>query len=209
MAAIIDYTSDRAQRRLLWTSTPLRAFEARLAAYVPLSAHALSALKLFVVTPMALLAMGPGGVVPGGAPLVIALVAAFFALDYLDGVVARAAESDTWFGRVFDRATDYPMLIGLSWYCASTVPVGLVGVKLAFDVLLFTLFMLGRGTTENRMRMTMSCAALLGLLCVSQGWLGAIVTPEAVSAVLVCNIAFSAIVALCNLDIIDHRVIAD
>jgi phosphatidylglycerophosphate synthase len=204
----IDYASDRAQRRLLWTSGPLRRFESRVAARIPLTAHALSGLKLFVVTPLAVLAMRPGGVVPGGPGLVIALVAAFFALDYLDGVVARANDSDSWFGRVFDRATDYPLLIALSWFCASSVPIGLVAVKLAFDVLLFTLYMLGRGTTENRMRMTMSCAALLGLLCLSQGWLGEIVTAEAVTAVLVCNIAFSAIVALCNLDLLDHRAVS-
>ena len=140
-----------------------------------------------------------------------ALVAffAFAALDYLDGVVARERDLATSFGRVFDRVTDYPLLIGLSYLCLDVLPLPLVIAKLAVDATLLLLYVLGRGSTENRLRTAISYTTLLALMILSQGWLSHLVSPATVIALLSLSIAFAPTVALYNLDVLQKRFIAD
>ena len=92
----------------------LARLERRVGRAVPVHPNLISASKLFVVAPALLLALQQIAILPGGAAAVTLLFLLFGLLDYLDGVVARERDLESGFGRVFDRVTDYPLLIGLS-----------------------------------------------------------------------------------------------
>jgi len=187
----------------------LASFEKQLAARVPLHPHVLSTLKLVFVTPLLLLALSQGASSPVHPLLVIGLFGVFAALDYLDGLVARQRGLATHFGRIFDRLTDYPLLVGVSYFCLDILPVPLLALKLGLDLLLLILFALGRGSTQNRLRTAVSYGTLLALLCLSQGWLAGLIGPSTVSVLLGLSIVLTAVVALYNLDILKKRYLAD
>ena len=197
------------QRRLMSKPAWVLAFERRLAVLIPLPPNALSAAKLFFVAPLLIMALRQVGTLPHHPWLVALFFLCFSALDYLDGVVARHRDLESGFGRVFDRVTDYPVLFALSLFCIDILPLPLLGAKLALDLLLAALYLLGRGSTENRLRTGMSNTTLLALLFVSQGWMPRLITPEVVAWLLGINIAFTSVVALYNLRILQKRFIAD
>lgn len=169
--------------------------ERRVGHAVPVHPNLISASKLFVVTPALLLALQQVAIVPGGAVAATLLFLSFGLLDYLDGVVARERDLESGFGRIFDRVTDYPLLIGLSYFCLEVVPVPLLLLKVAVDLVLLALFMLGFGGTQNRLRTFMSYTALLSLLALSQGWLDGWIDARVVTALIGINVAFSLVVA--------------
>jgi CDP-diacylglycerol--serine O-phosphatidyltransferase len=199
----------RKERQLIVRPDWLSRFEKALATRIVLGPNTLSAIKLFAVAPALWAALDQVGVLPGGAALVCALFGAFALLDYLDGLVARERGMATAFGRLFDRVTDYPLLIALSIHCAEVLPVALVALKLALDLLLLALYVAGRGSTQNRLRTALSYTTLFALLSLSQGWLPEIVRRETVSYLLFAGIAFSSVVALYNLDVLCKHRIAD
>lgn len=184
-------------------------FENQLGSIVPLGPNALSTLKLVVVTPLLFLALRQVEILPVAPYAVVALFAAFSLLDYLDGLVARTQGKETPFGRVFDRITDYPLLMMVSWFCIDQIPIWLLAIKLALDLLLVILFWFGRGSSENRLRTGLSYTTLLALLFLSQGWLPRLIQPQTVTAVLWIGIGFSALVVLFNLRVLQKRFIAD
>ena len=183
-------------------------FESMIASLVPLHPNVLSAFKLVVIFPLVAALKQVDGL-PGRPWLVIGLFLLFAALDYLDGVVARQKDKATRFGRIFDRVTDYPILAVLSYFCVDILPLELLGAKLSIDFLLMVLFILGKGSTENRLRTAMSYATLLSLLLVSQGWAPRLATPELVGYLLITNVTFSSVVALYNLGALQKRFVAD
>ncbi|MEQ9321120.1 MAG: CDP-alcohol phosphatidyltransferase family protein [Polyangiaceae bacterium] len=176
----------------------LARLERRVGRAVPVHPNLISASKLFVVAPALLLALQQIAILPGGAAAVTLLFLLFGLLDYLDGVVARERDLESGFGRVFDRVTDYPLLIGLSYFCLEVVPVPLLALKIAVDVGLLALFVLGFGGTQNRLRTAMSYSALLSLLALSQGWLDGWLDARFVTALIAINVAFSLVVAFYN-----------
>jgi phosphatidylglycerophosphate synthase len=190
------------ERQLILRPAWLQRFEARLARRIPLHPHLISAAKVVVVAPLLFASLQQIEVLAGGAFLVALLFACFGALDYLDGMVARERGLESRWGRFLDRATDYPLLVGLSLFCAEVVPLALVMTKLALDLLLLLLFVAGRGSTQNRLRTLLSYAALFSLLALGQGWLPALFTPLLVITILGANIALSLAVTLFNLDLL-------
>lgn len=184
-------------------------FEQRLGEALPLHPNVLSALKLFVVTPLMFLTLRPVAVLEAGPYRVAALFLSFVLLDYFDGVVARARRMDSQLGRVFDRVTDYPLLLVVSFFCMDVLPLALLATKLGLDLLLLLLFVAGRGSTENRLRTTLSYTTLVGLLFLSQGWLPGLFHQSSVVFLLWTSIIFSSIVVVHNLDILQKRFIAD
>src|SRR5688572_10269475 len=87
------------------------AVEARVGNAIPVHPHVLSALKLVVVTPALALTLKQIDVLPGGLTLAVVLFLVFCLLDGLDGVVARAQQKESGFGRFFDRLCDLPLLL--------------------------------------------------------------------------------------------------
>jgi CDP-diacylglycerol--serine O-phosphatidyltransferase len=75
--------------------------------------------------------------------------------------------------------------------------------------MLMVLYLRGRGSTENRIRTTISGTTLLALIFCGQGWLPRIVGPTAVEALLGLNILFSAVVALHNAGALRRRFLGD
>lgn len=169
----------------------------------------LSGLKLFVVTPILILALKQVEVLPHSKLLVISIFLFFSFLDYLDGISARQQQRESKFGLLFDRITDYPLLLIISWQVVGIIPFYLVAGKIFIDSLLFMQFIFKQGTTENRIRTTLAYTTLLGMLVLSQGWGGRWVKVEMVVWLLYLNIAFSSVVILHNLNILQKRFIAD
>jgi CDP-diacylglycerol--serine O-phosphatidyltransferase len=209
LSAVEPTKPGRRLRRLMPKPPWVDALEAHVAARVPGHPNLLCAIKLVVITPLLVLALRQTDVLPVSEALTAALVLAFFALDYLDGLVARHRGLDSRFGRVFDRLTDYPLLVVVSWFSIDVLPVGLLAAKLGLDLLLLVLYALGRGSTENRLRTALSYTTLLSLLLLSQGWAPRVLTPQVVEALLAINVTFSAVVALYNLGALRKRFIAD
>lgn len=197
------------ERRLVPKPAWLFRVEQAVGTRIPLHPNLLSALKLGAVVPLLLL--GQGAARPGRPWVPLLIFAVFGLLDYLDGVVARARGLQTTFGRIWDRATDYPMLGVLAWFCVDVLPKELVVAKLGLDLLLLILFIRwkGRGSTENRLRTALTYTTLLALLLLGQGLGARVVTPEAVTYLLLLNLAFGATVALYQAGVLQKRFIAD
>ncbi|MCO7223943.1 CDP-alcohol phosphatidyltransferase family protein [Pleionea sp. CnH1-48] len=187
----------------------LSQWEAWIGQRIAVHPNILSAIKLFVVTPLLFLSLKQVDVLPNSSELIFALFLVFCGLDYLDGIVARERDLDTHFGRIFDRLTDYPLLFIVSWQCVDSIPLWLLISKVALDSLLFIQYLLKKGTTENRIRTTLSYTALIALLFFSQGWAENVITYDLVVILLLVNITFSLVVILYNARILQSRFIAD
>ena len=187
----------------------LERAEVRLGNAVPIHPNWISAAKAVVITPLVLLALQRNESSPEGGAAITLLLVVFGVLDYLDGIVARAQHLDSNFGRIFDRATDYPLLLVVSYFCIDLVTGWLLLAKLSLDLLVLILYASGRGTVENRIRTGISYATLYALLLVSQGWSSRLVTPQVVESLLQISILFTSLVALNNLRVFQKRFIAD
>jgi phosphatidylserine synthase len=196
-------------KRLMPKPMWIENIEKNVAQKVPIHPNAISLAKLFLVTPLLFLALRQVNVLPHSAFLVGSLFLVFAALDYLDGVVARAKKNTTYFGNILDRLTDYPLLIIVSWYCLSEISPILLVSKVVIDTVLLILFMLGKGSTENRLRTGISYITLFALLFLSQGWSPRFLSHDFVENLLVINILFSIFVALHNLGLVGKFLIAD
>lgn len=183
--------------------------EIRLGRGIPLHPNWISAAKTVVITPLVFIALREAEADPGSALMITLLLLCFGALDYLDGVVARARGLDTDFGRIFDRATDFPLMVVVSYFCIDLVSGTLLVFKISLDLLVLVLQATGRGTSENRIRTGISYATLYALLLVSQGWAPRLATPQVVESLLEISIAFTSLVALYNLRVFQKRFIAD
>ncbi len=197
----------RRERALFVRPAWLSRFEAKLGERVNAHPNVLSAAKLTFITPALLYCLHRD--VRGETVWVVLLFAAFAALDYLDGVVARERGLATRFGRVFDRVTDYPLLLGIPFALGHHNPLDLIVLKLLLDATLLVLYLLGRGSTQNRLRTLLSNAALLALLLQSQPATAAVVTVTTMRTLLWANIALSALVMLHNLDLFKKRHVAN
>jgi CDP-diacylglycerol--serine O-phosphatidyltransferase len=195
------------RRRLLAKPTWFEALELKVAQRVTVHPNVLSCVKLVLVLPPLVLALRPISILPSASAL--PLVIAFFVLDWLDGVVARHRGLETRFGRIFDRLTDYPLLLVACYLAAPVLRDGLLVAKVGLDLLLLALYALGRGSTENRLRTALNVSTLLALLLLGQGWAPRVLTPQAVEALLSISIAFSAAIAAYNLGLLQKRFIAD
>jgi phosphatidylserine synthase len=170
---------------------------------VPLHPNVISLVKVALIVPLAH-ALAASAFVPA----VLSLLA-WFALDWLDGVVARETGRATKLGRVLDRATDYPLLVVVSAACLDVLPAPLVFAKLAVDGLLLVLYVLGRGSTENRVRTMLTGTTVVALLALSLGAWPLLVSAAVVKGLLVVGLVFSSAVALKNLGLLNKRFLAD
>jgi len=199
----------RVRRRLLAKPPWVLALEERIARWMPVHPNVLSSLKLVLVLPPLVLALRQVDVLPFSTALTAALVIAFFAFDVVDGIVARHRGLATPFGRIFDRLTDYPLLVVVCYLNADVLPPWLLVAKVGLDLLLLALYATGRGSTGNRLRTALSYTTLLALLLLSQGWAPRILTPRSVEVLLGINIVFSTVVALHGLGLLRKKLIAD
>ena len=184
-----------AARPLLPRPAAIARFEAALGRAIPVHPNWLSAWKLLGAAPLLLLAAAPASPIAGATWALVGGLALLAGLDYLDGVVAREQDLCTGFGRVWDRVTDYPLLIGLGTLCTDVLPLVLVAAKALLDVFVLVLFSLGKGSTENRVRTVLTWATLVGLLALAEGWLPGLVSSGVVTVLLLASIGLTAAVA--------------
>lgn len=187
----------------------LERFEARVAMRFSDVRLGPALVKLVVVIPLVFLALRQVDVLPASEALVGGLVLTYLLLDYLATVVTRGRSESRGFTRIFDRAADLPLLIVVAAFALDVVSPTLVLAKLGLDLLLFVLYVVGRGSPENRLRTTVGYATILVLLLVSQQWAPARLTPRVAEYVLIASIAFSGTFLLYNLDLLQKRFIAD
>lgn len=135
------------------------------------------------------------------------MVASFFLLDYLDGVLAREHGQESSFGRIYDRATDFPLLLVVVLYCAASLPLVPLMLKLGLDLVLLALFVTGKGPVENRVRTTISYGTMGVLLLLGQGWAPAFVTTQLATTLLWLSITFSCCIILLRLRLIPLHVV--
>ena len=201
-------TRDRERGRLVPKPRLVVSLERAIGMSLPVHPNVLSGLKLLMTVPL-VLALGQVGILPARKVVLLGFFGVFCLLDYLDGVVARNRGLETAFGRFFDRATDYPMLVVLSMFCLDVLPRPLVITKLVLDFVLMLQYLQGQGSTENRIRTVISTTILLALLLLSQGWAGRLITPQVVADLLYVGIAFSCVLILYNARFLQKRFIAD
>ena len=197
-----------AGKRLIPKPGWLSAAEDRLGQAFSISPNALSALKLSLTLPL-LACLPTASSAPLSAALLMAAMALFFMLDYLDGLVAREQDRCTPFGRIFDRLTDYPILFILAAACLEPMPLTLVTVKLCLDLALLGLFLAGRGPVENRVRTTLSYGMLLILLAGALGWIPAQLASHAAAVVLGLNISLCLVIIGVRGGVLAPRRVAD
>ena len=209
LVSAMNTENDKAERRLIPKPEWVERGEYKLAQRIPFHPNFISLLKLVLVTPLLFLTLKQVGFFVATPSTVAGLFFAFTLLDYLDGIVARNCGLESFFGKVLDRFTDYPLLFVVSYFSLDLLPPSLLLGKVALDCILFTLFVMKKGNTENRLRTGISYATVLSLLFLSQGWLPKIISPITVEYLLVVGIFFSSTVALYNLNILQKRFIAD
>lgn len=187
----------------------LAMLEKAAASAIPASPTALSVVKLVVVAPVLLACLKQFGLVTAPAGVVIAWFLAFGLFDYLHGIVAYHKNRETAFERFLARATDFPVLLCLAAFCLDLLPAGLLAAKLALHLCLIVLYVLGRGSTENRLYTGINYTTLFALLIVSQGWAPRFITPEIVSSLLWVNVLFSTVVVLYHAGLLKACYLAD
>jgi CDP-diacylglycerol--serine O-phosphatidyltransferase len=185
----------------------IERFEVRLGTALPLHPNLVSLAKILVVLPLIFLPVLQD--VPGRAAAAIALFLVFGLLDYLDGALARARSQATFFGRILDRLTDYPLLLALSYQCRSTLPASLLLAKLALDLVVVLLTVLGKEKPESWLRSGLHYSTLLAMLLVALGLAPGPSPSVWVGQLLVINIVHTAIVALYCVNVLQKRFIAD
>jgi CDP-diacylglycerol---serine O-phosphatidyltransferase len=206
----LNSMSDPGDREHLLTPAWVSRLEARLAAKVPLPPALISAAKLVLIVPLLKICVGaPTPHISARPWLLIILFLLYLAADYLADIVAQQRQLEPAFGRIFDRASDYPLIFMLAWLTLDTAPAYLGVFKALIDLTLLLLYLLGKGTPKNRLHQGVNYAVLLALLSLYEGWGTKIITPELTGYLLLINILFSAAVALYNLNILQKRFIAD
>ncbi len=183
----------------------IRNIESLVATNIPISANAISLIKLIVVTPLFAYFL----LFSYSKQMSIALFLIFGLLDYLDGIVAKYKSLETRYGMLLDRVTDYPLLLLVSYKAMSIIPTYLIMAKIAVYTILFLQYIYKNATTENRIRSLISYFTLFAMLGISlgygRGWLGV----EQVRWLIYLNILFSLVVVAFNARVFKKRFIAD
>lgn len=195
----------RLAKRLEW----IDQIESRAASAMPFHPNILSGAKLLLIAPLLILALKQVGTLPGHPFPVILLFLCLGLLDYLYSIAAREKEIDSAFGRIFDRVTDFPVLLAVTVFCFGALPAVVLTIKFLLDITLVIQHVARPRETENRIHSGINYATLLAMLMVSQGWESRLITSELVVYLMLANIAFSVIVVLYNLKWIQKRFIAD
>jgi CDP-diacylglycerol---serine O-phosphatidyltransferase len=185
----------------------MERFEARLGTALPLHPNLMSLAKIFIIPALIFLRTMQDS--PLRAELAIAFFLLFGLLDYLDGALARSRSQTTFFGRILDHLTDYPLLLIISYQCRSLLPLSLLIAKLLLDLLAIALAVLGKEKSESWLRTGLNYTTLLAMLLLGLGLNPGQFSSVWVAQLLVINIAYTAIVSLYCLNVLQKRFIAD
>jgi len=184
--------------------------DAWLVEWVPFHPTWLSAARLLVVVPLLMLGLREAKALPAPPWLMALLFLSYVLLDYLDGLAARKRHLEQEGTRLLDKLAALPLLLAFCVLCYDVLPVALLGARLGLELVLVALFLAGRGRRRaGRMRTGLEYSTLLAMLVVSQGWAPKLVTPLVVSWLLGINVAFTTVVVLNAMKVLQKRFIAD
>jgi len=183
-------------------------FERAIGTRIPLHPNIISSIKLFVITPLLILSI-VSDLPSGGSGTAVLLFFCFAILDYLDGVVAREAGKATSFGNIYDKVTDYPLLLALALICLPVLPAGLLIAKLTLEFLHILISIIRSSSVGKRLRVGINYMTLLVLMFLGLGIQPRFITPELVTGILWINVFFNIIVCLFNAELLHKRFIAD
>jgi CDP-diacylglycerol--serine O-phosphatidyltransferase len=196
----------RKPRTPLWV-TKLDVWLAELVVVHP---NWLSAARLLVVVPLLVMGFRQVKALPTNPWLITGLFLAYVALDYLDGVAARRQRVEEERGRLLDKISALPVLLAFCGLCYDCLPIPLLGARIALEVVLIGLFVAGlSGRRSGRLRTGLEYTTLLAMLMVSEGWAPKLLTPRLVGWLLGINVAFTAVVVLAAMKVLQKRFIAD
>jgi CDP-diacylglycerol--serine O-phosphatidyltransferase len=177
---------------------------------VPFHPNWLSVARLLVVAPLLLLALRELRALPTDRYLVAGLFVLYVTLDYVDGLAARQRRIEAEDSRLIDRVAALPLLLALCAFCCDQLPWSLLGGRLALELALIVLFLLGRGRRRSgRLRTGLEYSTLLAMLLFSQGWAPRLLTERLVTWMLAIDVAFTSVVVLNVLRVLQKRFIAD
>jgi CDP-diacylglycerol--serine O-phosphatidyltransferase len=142
-------------------------------------------------------------------PVMVALMAVFLSLDYVDGTIARIRGVDGPWLRVADRFADLPVTLVLLWLNRDVLPQSAMGIKVATDLSLLLLYARGLGSNYKRLRATANHTSLLALWMLVLGLAPKLVTAELTGMLLWINAGVSVVIVLRRLKVLSRRRIAD
>jgi len=200
---------DNAEKPIIQAPLWVDRAEALMASATPVHPNIISGIKLFIITPLFIMTLKQSAILPGYRWLLLACFLAFGLLDYFDGILVRYRPLEKALSRFFDRATDYPLLLVISFLCWDFLPAALLVTKLLLDLILIIQFTLRLGNEETRIHTGINFTTLFLMLIVSQDWPAGVMTLEITEYLLWSNVIFSAVVALYNIGILQKRFIAD
>lgn len=170
----------------------------------------LSAARLLVVAPLLVMGLRQVKALPTNPWLITGLFLVYVVLDYLDGVSARQQRVEAERGRLLDKLTALPVLLSFCALCYDCLPMPLLGARVVLELVLIGLFVAGlSGRRAGRLRTGLEYTTLLAMLMVSEGWAPKLLTPRMVAWLLGINVAFTAVVVLTAMKVLQKRFIAD
>jgi CDP-diacylglycerol---serine O-phosphatidyltransferase len=187
---------------------PTHTFERQLAGFVPVPPVLLIGLRLLLTVPITWVLAGDLPIAQK-TPLLVALMALFLGLDYVDGIIARVRGVDGPALRVADRFADMPVTLMLLWLNHTTLPESAVVAKVVTDLALLLLYARGLGSNFKRLRATANHTSLLALLMLSLGLAPRLITAELTTTLLWLNSGVSCVIVLRRLKVLSRRRIAD
>ncbi|MFH1465443.1 MAG: CDP-alcohol phosphatidyltransferase family protein [Pseudomonadota bacterium] len=197
-------------RRILRPPRWVARLDAWMVQAVPFHPTWLSAARLLVVAPMLLLALRQVRALPTDRYLVAGLFVLYACLDYLDGLAARKRRLEEEDSRLLDRIAALPLLLALCTFCWDRLPTGLMSARVGLEVVLIVLFLVGRGRRRSgRLRTGLEYTTLLAMLLFSQGWAPRLLSERVVTWLLTIDVAFTSVVVLNVLRVLQKRFIAD
>lgn len=185
----------------------IESTEQKIAEKLPGNNYTLPALRLAVSVPLLLIPFIPS--ISEHPWIAIVALLLFGVIDYLDGTSEKTREVNKTRARFLHRITELPVLLVLSWLNIGIIPVILLSAKVMLDFLSIIITAIGREKSGHGIRTGINFITLLALLMLAFNLKDDIATPQFTKYLLLINIAYTAIIALYNLRVLQKRFIAD
>lgn len=185
----------------------IESIEQTISEKLPDNIYILPALRLVSSIPLLLIPCVP--FISDHPWVAIVALLLFGVIDYLDGTSEKTRAADKTKSRFLHRITELPVLLVLSWLNIGIIPVILLSAKVLLDFLSILITAIGKEKSSHGIRTGINFITLFALLMLAFNLEDDIVTPLFTKYLLLINIAYTAIIALYNMRVLQKRFIAD